>query len=147
MKTKSLFIYTLASLILSLSVVGKVLSQESEVEPISITPKVTVDDVLSAGAEKIQNAKASQITVDRIADQTDSLLQEFKQVNKQIENLRVYNSQLERQIASQKRIMEELKESISTTELSTLPPPDAASLFVAMFGCFSGAPVRGLYPG
>ena len=72
-----------------------------------------VDAVLSAGAEKIQNAKASQITVDRIADQTDSLLQEFKQVNKQIENLRVYNSQLERQIASQKRIMAELKESIS----------------------------------
>ena len=113
MKTKSLFTFTLASLILSLSVVGKVLSQESEVEPISIAPEVTVDDVLSAGAEKVQNAKASQITVDRIADQTDSLLQEFKQVNKQIENLRVYNSQLERQIASQKRIMEELKESIS----------------------------------
>ena len=113
MKTKSLFIYTLTSFILSLSLAGKLLSQEGEVEPISITPKVTVDDVLSAGAEKVQNAKASQITVDRIADQTDSLLQEFKQVNKQIENLRVYNSQLERQIASQKRIMEELKESIS----------------------------------
>ena len=113
MKTKSLFIYTLTFLILSLLVAGKVLSQEGEVEPISITPKVTVDDVLSAGAEKIQNAKTSQITVDRIADQTDSLLQEFKQVNKQIENLRVYNSQLERQISSQKRIMEELKESIS----------------------------------
>ena len=116
MKTKPLFISIFTSLILSFSVVGKVLSQESEVEPISITPEVTVDDVLSAGAEKIQNAKSSQITVDRIADQTDSLLQEFKQVNKQIENLRVYNSQLERQIASQKRIMAELKESISNIE-------------------------------
>ena len=41
------------------------------------------------------------------------MLQEFKQVIKQIENLRVYNSQFERQIASQKRIMEERKESIS----------------------------------
>ena len=57
MKTKSLFIYTLTSFILSLSLAGKVLSQEGEVEPISITPKVTVDDVLSAGAEKVQNAK------------------------------------------------------------------------------------------
>ena len=42
----------------------------------------------------------------------DGLLQEFKQVNKQIESLRVYNSQLERQIESQKQMMAELVESI-----------------------------------
>ena len=71
-----------------------------------------VSEILNAGAEKVQAAKKSQITVDRIADQTDGLLQEFKQVNKQIESLRVYNSQLERQIVSQKRMMVELEESI-----------------------------------
>ena len=71
-----------------------------------------VSEVLNAGAEKVQAAKKSQIKVDRIADQTDGLLQEFKQVNKQIESLRVYNSQLERQIVSQKRMMVELEESI-----------------------------------
>jgi predicted RNase H-like nuclease (RuvC/YqgF family) len=71
-----------------------------------------VSEILNAGAEKVQAAKKSQVTVDRIADQTDGLLQEFKQVNKQIESLRVYNSQLERQIVSQKRMMVELEESI-----------------------------------
>ena len=71
-----------------------------------------VSEILNAGAEKVQAAKKSQIKVDRIADQTDGLLQEFKQVNKQIESLRVYNSQLERQIVSQKRMMVELEESI-----------------------------------
>ena len=71
-----------------------------------------VSEILTAGAEKVQSAKKSQIYVDRIADQTDGLLQEFKQVNKQIESLRVYNSQLERQIASQKQMMVELEESI-----------------------------------
>ena len=48
-----------------------------------------VNDVLKAGAVKVQSAKTSQTKVDRIADQTDGLLQEFKQVNKQIESLRV----------------------------------------------------------
>ena len=91
----------------------QIYSDEMQSEQITITPEVKVSDILSAGAKKVQSAKKSQVTVDRIADQTDSLLQEFKQVNKQIENLRVYNSQLERQIASQKRIMAELKESIS----------------------------------
>lgn len=71
-----------------------------------------VSDVLKAGAVKVQAAKSAQTSVDRIADQTDVLLQEFKQVNKQIESLRVYNSQLERQIASQQQMMDELVESI-----------------------------------
>ena len=71
-----------------------------------------VSEILNAGAEKVQAAKKAQINVDRIADQTDGLLQEFKQVNKQIESLRVYNSQLERQIVSQKKMMVELEESI-----------------------------------
>ena len=71
-----------------------------------------VGDVLKAGASKVSAAQKAQVSVDRIADQTDGLLQEFKQVNKQIESLRVYNSQLERQIASQKQMMAELEESI-----------------------------------
>ena len=77
-----------------------------------------VSDVLKAGAVKVQNAKTAQTKVDRIADQTDGLLQEFKQVNKQIESLRVYNSQLERQIASQKQMMAELRESIENATIS-----------------------------
>ena len=48
-----------------------------------------VGDVLAAGADKVKAAQAAQGTVDRIADQTDTLLQEFKQVNKQIESLSV----------------------------------------------------------
>jgi putative NADH-flavin reductase len=82
-------------------------------EPEAIVERTAeVSEILNAGAEKVQAAKKSQIKVDRIADQTDGLLQEFKQVNKQIESLRVYNSQLERQIVSQKQMMVELEESI-----------------------------------
>ena len=72
-----------------------------------------VGDILRAGAAKVEAARVAQVRVDRIADQTDGLLQEFKQVNKQIESLRVYNSQLERQVSSQKKMMSELEESIA----------------------------------
>ena len=72
-----------------------------------------VGDILKAGADKVEAARVAQIRVDRIADQTDGLLQEFKQVNKQIESLRVYNSQLERQVSSQNKMMSELEESIA----------------------------------
>ncbi|MCS5587459.1 MAG: DUF3450 domain-containing protein [Porticoccaceae bacterium] len=85
-------------------------AQEAAVVELESTAQVS--DVLKAGTAKVSAAKKAQINVDRIADQTDGLLQEFKQVNKQIESLRVYNSQLERQIVSQKKMMAELKESI-----------------------------------
>lgn len=71
-----------------------------------------VRDVLKAGADKVAEGKSAQAKIDRIADQTDKLLQDFKQVNKQIESLRVYNSQLERQAINQQRMMKELEESI-----------------------------------
>ena len=86
-------------------------------EPAVVERTAEVSEILNAGAEKVQAAKKSQIKVDRIADQTDGLLQEFKQVNKQIESLRVYNSQLERQIESQKQMMVELEESIENATI------------------------------
>jgi hypothetical protein len=73
---------------------------------------VRVGEVLDVGTEKIETARSSQVKIDHIADQTSGLLQEFKQVSKQIESLRVYNSQLERQIDSQNKMMAELRKSI-----------------------------------
>ncbi len=76
-----------------------------------------VETVLDAGKEKVEAAKASQKRVDTIADETYDLLQEFKKVNKQIEGLRVYNAQLDRQIANQEQDMADLKESIEEAAL------------------------------
>ncbi len=96
---------------------------------IQIQSNTQVGDVLKAGATKVTAAKRAQVNVDRIADQTDGLLQEFKQVNKQIESLRVYNSQLERQIANQKQMMVELQESI---ENATIIERGISPLMVSM---------------
>jgi hypothetical protein len=71
-----------------------------------------VDTALKAGADKVKAAQASQKRVDQIADKTYDILQDFKTVNKQIEGIRVYNAQLDRQIANQKQTMADLEESI-----------------------------------
>jgi septal ring factor EnvC (AmiA/AmiB activator) len=76
-----------------------------------------VDTVLQEGAEKVANQKASQQRVDKIADEAYDLLQEYKTVNKQIEGLRVYNAQLDRQIANQNQTIADLQESIENATL------------------------------
>lgn len=77
----------------------------------------SVDDVMKAGTKKTAAAKSAQAKIDKVADQTFDLLQDFKAVNKQIEGLRVYNAQLENQIAGQKEIMADLAESIENASL------------------------------
>ena len=100
-----------------------------EAAEVQVQSNTEVGDVLEAGASKVKAAQKAQINVDRIADQTDGLLQEFKQVNKQIESLRVYNSQLERQIVNQKKMMVELQESI---ENATIIERGVSPLMVSM---------------
>lgn len=72
----------------------------------------TLDSILRVESQKVQLAQASQKKIDDIADQTASLLNDFKTVNKQIEGLRVYNSQLEKQLANQLDVIKQLEESI-----------------------------------
>lgn len=73
---------------------------------------VEVDSVLKAGADKTAAAQGSQKRIDKLADQTYDILQDFRVVNKQIEGLRVYNAQLEKQIENQQQTMADIAESI-----------------------------------
>lgn len=72
----------------------------------------TIDSILQVGQSKTTAGQKSQVRIDKIAEETASLLQDFKTVNKQIEGLRVYNGQLEKQIANQLVVIKELEESI-----------------------------------
>ena len=64
-------------------------------------------------AERInQQAKTSQARIDALTEETHKLLNEYKTVLKEIEGLRVYNRQFEKQIANQEREMAQLTESI-----------------------------------
>lgn len=72
----------------------------------------TLDAILQVGQSKTALLQESQQRIDRLAQETEDLLQQFKAVNKEIEGLRTYNSQLEKQIAAQLQVLQELDESI-----------------------------------
>ncbi|WP_111642652.1 DUF3450 domain-containing protein [Marinimicrobium alkaliphilum] len=72
----------------------------------------TLDEILQVGQAKTTMAQESQRRIDRLANETNDLLQQYRTVSKQIEDLRVYNSQLERQIANQVEILNDLEQSI-----------------------------------
>lgn len=76
-----------------------------------------VDTLLQAEKNKTSAAKASQQRVDKLADQADDLFLSFKQVNKQIEGLQVYNAQLEAQLADQRQTLVDLQSSIENATL------------------------------
>jgi FtsZ-binding cell division protein ZapB len=60
-----------------------------------------LDEIFRVSQASTEAAQASQVKVDRIADETRDLLQEYKTVMKQVDGLKVYNARLERQIAAQ----------------------------------------------
>lgn len=72
----------------------------------------TLEAVLQVGQAKTTMAQDSQKRIDRLAQETDDLTQEYKAVNKEIEGLRVYNSQLEKQVAAQLKVIKDLDASI-----------------------------------
>ncbi|MEO0437090.1 MAG: DUF3450 domain-containing protein [Pseudomonadota bacterium] len=72
----------------------------------------TLDDILEVSSDKTEAAKASQAKVDRLADETRDLLNDYKTVVKQIDGLRVYNARLQRQIDNQLRRIADIDASI-----------------------------------
>lgn len=72
----------------------------------------TLEAVLQVGQAKTTLAQDSQKRIDRLAQETSDLTQEFKTQNRVIADLRLYNSQMERQIAAQLKVVQDLDESI-----------------------------------
>lgn len=72
-----------------------------------------IDAVLKVSQSKTTAAQSSQKRIDKLQEQTASLLQKFKQVNKEIEGLRVYNSRLDKQLANQLQLINDLDDSIA----------------------------------
>lgn len=71
-----------------------------------------LDTVLQVGQAKVTLAADSQKRIDRIAQETDDLTQEFKAQNKLIDDLRVYNTQMQKQVDGQLGVVTELEKSI-----------------------------------
>ena len=72
----------------------------------------TLTDIFLVAERINEQAKTSQAKVDELTEETRELYDEYKTTLKEIEGLRVYNRQLERQIAGQEREMAEISENM-----------------------------------
>jgi hypothetical protein len=77
----------------------------------------TLDDIFEVSTEKTAAARESQKRVDRLADETRDLLEDYKAVMKQIDGLKVYNARLERQIENQLRRISDIEASIDEVQI------------------------------
>ncbi len=68
----------------------------------------TLPDIFAVAERLNQQAKTSQAKVDALTEETRELYDEYKTTLKEIEGLRVYNRQLDRQIAGQEQEMAEI---------------------------------------
>lgn len=76
------------------------------------TSAATLDDIFAVAEDLNVQARQSQAKIDALTEETRELLSEYKVVLKEIEGLRVYNRQLEKQISNQEAEMTTLSASI-----------------------------------
>ncbi len=72
----------------------------------------TLDAIMQVSQAKTATGQQSQKRIDKLQEDTASLLQKFKVVSKEIEGLKVYNAQLEKQLANQRKVIDDLNNSI-----------------------------------
>ncbi len=90
----------------------------------SIAVAQSIDPIVEVGKQRTAAAKASQAKIDRLADETSSLLTDYKTVMKQVDGLKVYNARLERQIANQEKRIRDIDASIAEASViqRQIPP-------------------------
>ena len=83
----------------------------------------TLEEVLDVSEEKNAAARQSQAKIDRLAEETRDLLEDYKAVNKQIDGLKVYNNRLRRQITSQEKRIADIEGSIDEVQITQRQMP------------------------
>ena len=71
-----------------------------------------LEAIIEVGQDKTKAAQKSQQKIDRLADETRDLLQDYRTVNKQIDGLKVYNARLQKQIDNQIKRIGDIENSI-----------------------------------
>ncbi|MEM0953489.1 MAG: DUF3450 domain-containing protein [Pseudomonadota bacterium] len=83
----------------------------------------TLQAILDVSDQTTVAARKSQQKIDRLAEETRSLLGDYKTVMKQVEGLKVYNNRLRNQIANQERRLEDLEASIQSVTITQRQMP------------------------
>ena len=84
----------------------------------------TLNSILSVGQQKVDAARASQVRINKLQDQAGELIAKFRTVNKQIDGLRVYNAQMDKQLNAQNAALAELNDAIANVTViqREIPP-------------------------
>ncbi len=100
---------------------GKLIVPSIIIASASIASHTVIADTLKPVVEKSvqinQSAVKSQQKIDRLAEQIDNKLLEFKSVTKETEGLNIYNQQMQKQIENQLLEMSNLNESIDKVSI------------------------------
>jgi len=88
-----------------------------------------VESVLQAESRNVRIAQESQERIDKVVQETRSLVDQYKSINKEIDGLNVYNQLLERQIASQQQ---EVNDTTASIEQVTVIERQILPLMVRM---------------
>ena len=84
------------------------------VSPLSAYGQNSARSIVKEEIKTLQDNRASQKKIDKLADETQVLLQKYRQTLKRIENARVYNEQLRQTIQSQIEEKKNIAEQIET---------------------------------
>lgn len=84
---------------------------------LSVGAQTTIDQVTQAGEQRADAGAADQQRIEKVADQTDDLLAQYKTVVKVVDGLNIYNNLLQRQIDNQEAEKLALKESMDNVAL------------------------------
>lgn len=93
------------------------LDQPAQPEPPQVQPSQQLQDVWKLGAGMQVASARSQERIDKLAEDTDRLLSDYRTVNEQIDSLRDYNGQLETLLASQNKEIGSLTKQIDDVTL------------------------------
>ena len=97
------------SILLAACLAGTALSHSVVADPLK--PVVEKSKAINKSAAK------SQVKIDRLAEQIDTKLQQFKTVTKETDGLNVYNKQMQKQIENQLLEMQKLNDSIDKVSI------------------------------
>jgi len=89
-----------------------------------------LNSIIKTGSAKVAANQQSQERVEAIADSTDERFDDYKQTNKRIENVRLYNAQLEKTIRMQEESMQQLDQSIKDVVVMQRQMPPLAERMI-----------------
>lgn len=113
LKTSTLAVAAAVTAAVTLGAIGSAAAQEPPAQAVvPPPPPATLDDLLKIELQVAQAGTKSQARVTKLSDEHQKLLEEYRTVRQQIDNIRIYNKQLEDLIGAQRRETASLNEQI-----------------------------------